>query len=60
MGNTGTKENTDGINNVQTYQHVIAATNLDMLRKTVKIEPVRKKQRTERTNITILNAIIAK
>ena len=39
----GTKEKNAGIKKVQTYQNVITGINLDISRKTVKIESRKKK-----------------
>ena len=53
-----TRKETAGINKVQTYQNIMTATNLDMSRKTVRIESAKKNQGTTRMNITRTNVII--
>ena len=55
----GQKEKTPGINKLQTYQSVIIATNLGVSRNTDGRESRKKNQRTTRTKITRINAIIA-
>ena len=57
--NVGTKENTACRKKVQTYQDIIAETNLDISGKTIGMESGKKRKRTTTINVTRRNIIIA-